>query len=139
MIEGCVPARLVVGVIGLGVLGSLTYVRIGPATMWATGSDDWAVMLLAGVFNVLAFGALAKALQITGVVFVNSVNASQTAMAAIAGVVFFREAPTVAMIVGVLLTAMGLMLMKGDSSRSERPEEPSRDTLPKKCQLEVPS
>ncbi len=99
----------IVGVIGLG---GLSYARIGLTGMLDTSPENLSVMLLAGVFNAGAFLALTKALQSTTVVHVNSLNASQAAMAATAGVLFFHEAFSQALLAGVLLTVVGLVLMR---------------------------
>ena len=78
-------------------------------------------MGLAGVSNAVAFWALTKALQLTGVVYVNALNASQTAMAALAGVFFFQEAITLPLMAGVALTAVGLLLMKRRRKQARLP------------------
>jgi drug/metabolite transporter (DMT)-like permease len=70
-------------------------------------------MLLAGLCNAAAFLTLTLALQLAGLVYVNALNASQTAMAAVAGVVVFGEAVTPWLVLGVLLTAGGFLLMRG--------------------------
>ena len=49
-----------------------------------------AIMLAAGVFNLIAFVAVTRALQIATLVYVNALNASQVAMAGLAGVIFFH-------------------------------------------------
>ena len=64
----------------------------------------------------MAFWALTKALQLSSVLFVNGLNASQTALAALAGVLMFDEPLTRAMVSGVALTALGLLLMRGRSA-----------------------
>lgn len=73
----------------------------------------------AGIFNLVAFLALTRALQLTSVVFVNALSASQTAMAALAGVFLFGEPTTSALWMGIGLTALGLFLTKG-----RRPAKP---------------
>ena len=69
-------------------------------------------MLGAGVFNAIAFLAVTKAFQLISVVYVNSLNASQAAMAAIAGVILFSEPMSLPLAVGVALTIAGLMLIR---------------------------
>ena len=63
--------------------------------------------------RLLAFAALTKALHLSSVLFVNVLNASQTAMAAVIGVLMFGEASSWPMVLGVLLTVVGLLMMKG--------------------------
>ncbi|OHB79102.1 MAG: hypothetical protein A2W31_17740 [Planctomycetes bacterium RBG_16_64_10] len=99
--------------VGMVSLGALSAVRIGPLGMVRTNRLDLVVMLLAGLCNAAAFLALTLALQLAGLVYVNALNASQTALAAVAGVVVFGEAVTPWLVLGVLLTAGGLLLMKG--------------------------
>ena len=88
-------------------------------------------------FNLIAFVALTKALHLSSVMFVNGLNASQIAMAAIAGVLLFQEPITLAMGAGVLLTVFGLVLMRKRSG--EKPEsrnKPTRKETP--TSLEAP-
>jgi drug/metabolite transporter (DMT)-like permease len=103
---------LTVGVIGVLSLGSMSLWRIGWDGMWMTTRQDLVLMLMAGLCNAAAFLALASALKITSVVYVNGLNATQAAMAAIAGVVLFQEALSGQLTLGIVLTVIGLVLMK---------------------------
>jgi len=78
-------------------------------------------MLAAGIFNALAFIALTKALQLANLVYVNALNATQATMAAIAGVLIFHEAPSPELAFGVLLTILGLLMMKQRPRAEPRP------------------
>jgi drug/metabolite transporter, DME family len=102
----------IVGVVGTGALGAMSLWRIGWEGMIGTAHDDMAMMLVAGVLNSVAFLALTRALQLASLVYVNALNATQATMAAIAGVVLFREALSAQLGFGVLLTIVGLLLMK---------------------------
>ena len=113
--------------IGCLALGALSHWRIGVESMWNTPPQDLAIMLLAGVCNAVAFWSLAKALQLVSLVYTNALNASQTAMAALAGIVFFREAPTLAMAVGIVLTIGGLLLMKHERHEDDATERQATD------------
>lgn len=123
-----------VGVVGCISLGTLSFARLGWEGMRQTEQRDLLMMLGAGAWNALAFGALAKALHLTSVMLANGLNASQTAMAALAGIVFFGEAITWPLIIGVVLTMLGLMLMKGRSKSMAVPTVPAiplaADALP---------
>jgi drug/metabolite transporter (DMT)-like permease len=101
-----------VSLVGAVSLGGWSQWRIGWQGMLDTSPDDFAMMLLAGIFNALAFLALTKALQLANLVFVNALNATQATMAAIAGVLIFHEAPSPELALGVLLTIAGLLMMK---------------------------
>lgn len=109
----------VVSMAGAVSLGSISLFRIGVGGVLGTERIDWALMALAGVANALAFLALTKSLQVVGVVYINALNASQVAMAACAGLLLFGETPTIALLLGVALTGVGLMLM-----RERRPAGP---------------
>jgi DME family drug/metabolite transporter len=107
------PATLfTVGLVGVISLGGTTLWRIGWEGMCTTMRPDLAMMLLAGLCNAAAFLALVKALQVASVVYVNAMNATQAALAAIAGVLFFREALSGQLALGILLTVFGIVLMK---------------------------
>jgi len=98
---------------GMGVLslGPISAGRLGIDTLAATPPDHFAWMLAAGTFNLIAFVAITKGLQLTTVVHANVLNASQVAMAAIAGLMIFDEPPNSWMILGVCLTVAGVMLI----------------------------
>ena len=68
-------------------------------------------MFAAAAFNFTAFVALAFALKSLPVVAVNLINASQVAMAAVAGVMLFAEPATAPLIIGIMLTFAGLMIL----------------------------
>jgi drug/metabolite transporter (DMT)-like permease len=101
----------IVSCVGIVSLGLTSWLRIGPAGMLATQPVDLGLMLAAGVCNTLAFLALTKSLQLTSVVYVNALNATQVTLAAIAGVVIFREALSPWLALGIALTIAGLVLM----------------------------
>ena len=82
---------MTVSVMGLISLSLLSLQRIGVAGMLQTSLPDLAMMLLAGVCNAIAFVSLTRCLQLTSVVYTNALNAAQAALAAIAGVLIFRE------------------------------------------------
>lgn len=122
-VSGQVPLPItlfIVSIVGAVGLGVMTIARIGVEGIIGTRAVDWQMMVLAGLCNAFAFVALTKSLQLTGVVFVNALNASQVAMAALAGLVFFSEPLTLPLIFGVLLTGFGLALMRG--RRLRRPQ-----------------
>lgn len=111
--HGALPSTVVatVGVAGLISLFVLTLVRCGVAPIVTASRWDYAYMAGAGIFNYLAFITLTKALQISSVFFVNALNASQTAMAAMAGIVIFGEPASTTLGAGIALTIIGLLLM----------------------------
>lgn len=108
------PATLfTVSIVGLVALGLLAWLRIGQAGMLATTGREMGLMLGAGLCNTVAFLALTKSLQLTSVVYVNALNATQATLAAVAGVLIFQEALSPWLAVGVGLTIAGLLVLAG--------------------------
>ena len=114
-----VPVTSIVFVItGMGVLsmGGLSVWRLGTQQLLATPGEQLAWMLAAGTCNLVAFLAITKGLQLTTVVHANVLNASQVAMAAVAGVIIFRESLNPWLAVGICLTIAGIVLIRGSSN-----------------------
>ncbi|MCE9608182.1 MAG: DMT family transporter [Planctomycetia bacterium] len=105
------PVLLVISIAGVTSLGWFSVARLGIDGILATSSHDFQVMLWAGIFNAVAFFLLTKAFHLIPVAYVNVVNASQTALAALAGVFYFHEPSTSALIAGVGLMVAGLFMM----------------------------
>lgn len=102
---------LIISISGIISLGAITLGRIGFDGILATTPQDLHTMLWAGTFNAGGFFLLTRALQLIPVAYVNVINASQTAMAALAGVLYFHEPSTTALFSGVGLMALGILLM----------------------------
>jgi drug/metabolite transporter (DMT)-like permease len=96
------------GVISLGA-GSI--LRVGWPGLAETPLGELGVMFVAGTFNAVGFFTLTKALQLVSIVQVNAVSASQSALAALAGVALFGEHFTASLLCGVTLTILGLSLV----------------------------
>lgn len=105
-----VSTLFVLSSVGTTFLGSWALLRVEWSGMLATPMTDLLPMLWAGVFNALAFFAMAKALQQVPVLLVQMLNASQAAMAAAAGWLLFDERITTSVNVGLVLTAIGLIV-----------------------------
>lgn len=122
---------MVISTVGVVVHGILTSFRIGWAGVTATTAEQALAMLGAGVFNAIAFFSLGYALQRITVLHVNLLNASQVAMAAMAGVILFGEQPSTAMFVGCVLTAVGMVLVQGHTKDPalERLEEEAAQSI----------
>ncbi len=97
-----------VGALSLGLL-SLREAGLDPWRTLPAHHLTW--MLASGALNLIAFVAITKGLQLTSVVNVNLLNASQVAMAAVAGVVLFGEPNTFWLRVGVAMTIAGMILI----------------------------
>jgi len=105
-----------VGMAGVLFLGPLSLSRLGLSGILATTPRELAFMLGAGLCNAFAFCALTIALRRSGLVLVNALNASQVAMAAMAGVFLFAEPLTWPLAAGVTLTVTGLLSLRRWSS-----------------------
>lgn len=100
-----------VSVMGVLSLTLIAWLRIGTPGMLATTPADFLLMLGAGICNTVAFVALTKSLQLTNVVYVNALNATQATLAALAGVLIFQEALSPWLATGVGLTIAGLLVL----------------------------
>ena len=108
------------GVIGLG---PICVARLGMQTLVSTPWEQLALMVGAGVFNLIGFLGLINGLQRTTVVHANVLNASQVAMAALAGVMLFHESPNPWLLLGIGLTIAGIVGI-------DRPAETAEEILP---------
>lgn len=116
----------VTGLTGVVVLGIGASLRVAPAEVASIEPTKWLWLLLAGLFNAVAFFALIRSLQLAPVVIVNAVNASQSASAAVAGVLLFAEPLTPFLFVGIGLTAVGFLMLRPPGKTPKRqPEAPN--------------
>jgi drug/metabolite transporter, DME family len=97
--------------IGVITLGPISVHRQGIEVLLATPWQQLAWVSAAGIFNLLGFIGLTKGLQLTTVVHANVLNASQVAMAALAGMFIFFEPPNGWILLGVGLTVLGIFLV----------------------------
>ncbi len=95
----------------VALTGTALY-RLGLSVIWETTAWQYLVMLIAGLMNAVAFFSIGAAMKYLTVTRVNLLNASQTAMAAFAGVLCFGEELTVWLLTGTALTIGGLFLME---------------------------
>ena len=98
----------VVSLVGSTSLGALSLLRGGIDVMASYSAAQYGTMFLAGLANAAAFLALTAAYKLAHMVYVNALNASQAAMAAVAGIILFHEAPTPALWLGLGMTVLGL-------------------------------
>ncbi|MHB8899805.1 MAG: EamA family transporter [Thermoguttaceae bacterium] len=122
------PVSVIVLVItGMGVVscGLLSLDRIGLAGMAATPPDRLAWMLASGVFNLLGFLLITKGLQWATLVHANVLNASQVALAVVAGMAFFDEPNNAWLTAGIVLTVVG-MFQIGTEKTEEQAVEAAR-------------
>ena len=103
---------LVIGSTGVVVLGLTSFWRIGWQRMGSLDRETAIAMLIAGVFNAIAFYAIASGLRLIPVVRVNAINGSQTAMTALLGIFLFGEPLTWGLLLGIGLLLGGLLLMR---------------------------
>jgi drug/metabolite transporter (DMT)-like permease len=96
---------------GVLSLGPLSAYRLGARQLLATPPEQIAWMAAAGTLNLIAFLAITKGLHLTTVVHANVLNASQVAIAAVAGTLLFAEPLTPWLLAGVALTILGVVLI----------------------------
>lgn len=124
--EMSISATLVlISTTGLVCLTGVAFYRLGFEILWVTTPWQYLVMLVGGIMNAIAFFAIGASMKYLTVTHVNLLNASQTAMAAFAGIVFFNEVMTVWLLSGTALTIGGLFLME-----KKRPAIPNNVPTP---------
>jgi len=112
-------SAVVVIITGMGVLtlGPLSFFNAGAAKLTATPWEQYTLMFAAGICNLIAFLALVRGLQLTTVLHVNTINAGQVAIAALAGVLFFGENCNRWLVLGVSLMIVGIFAFGGPVDR----------------------
>ena len=110
-----------VGVATLG-LGSLLF--LGADRMLATTQQQWTSFYIAGGCNAVAFFALGAAFRRATVNQVNLVNASQNAMCALGGILFFAEPVTIWLEIGCGLTIIGILMI---DNKRQQPTDSTAD------------
>jgi drug/metabolite transporter (DMT)-like permease len=92
-------------------LGPISVARLGVDGLLATPPEQAGWMLIAGLANFCGFMSITRGLQLTPVVNANVLTASQIAMAALAGMILFREPFTPWLASGIALTISGILLI----------------------------
>ncbi|MEM8734829.1 MAG: hypothetical protein AAGG44_11430 [Planctomycetota bacterium] len=100
---------LVISVSGLAFLTSWSAIQFGGTVFELATASQFRVMVMAGIFNALAFFAMAKSLQHVSVLYVQLLNASQAGISAAAGWLIFSEVMNTPIVAGLVLTGIGLM------------------------------
>ncbi len=102
---------VIVGACGVVSLGTVAFATQGPHLLFTTAGSEWRAMLLAGLSNSTAFLALTFALRVLPVIYVNAINFSQIAMAALIGIALFAEPVSGYLLLGLITMLMGFGLM----------------------------
>jgi drug/metabolite transporter (DMT)-like permease len=106
----------IVAGIGVVTMWPISCYRVGVAGLLATSPQAWKWLLSAGFFNLIGFFGFAKGLQLTSVVHASVLNASQVAMSAIVGMIYFQEPRNPWLFLGVSMTILGIMLIDRPSA-----------------------
>lgn len=118
------------GVVGSVLLCPISVGVMGLDKIADTSATQWTAMLCAGAFNMAAFFMLSFSLRAIPVVAVNLLNATQAALAAVAGVWWFDEPLTRSLLFGSALTIIGLVVLgSGRRKKKQSPSEGSLNTL----------
>jgi len=115
-VSGDAPAATVMLLVtGMGVItvGPISWARVGFEGWQALPAEAWFWLLTAGSLNFLGFASLTNGLRKTPVVHANVLGAAQVAIAALAGLLIFREPLTITLVIGVSLTICGILLIGG--------------------------
>jgi drug/metabolite transporter, DME family len=114
---------LLIPLMGAVSLGPIALARSGVPAWSSTSGEVLLLIVAAGFLNIIGFLAFIYGLQRTTVVYANAVNASQVAMAAVAGMAIFAEPPNPWIVGGVALTVVGIVWI-------DRPVEAYEDIPP---------
>lgn len=111
-------ATVMLLVTGMGVItvGPISWARVGFEGWQALPAEAWLWLLTAGAMNFIGFVSLTLGLRGTPVVHANILGAAQVAIAAIAGLLIFREPLTITLVIGVSLTICGILLIGSNRS-----------------------
>jgi len=104
------------------IITGVGFFLLVPAALYQEGTElvtetttvQWSWMISAGIFNLAAFFFLNKGLELTRVIPANITTTSQIAMAAVLGLLMFHEPLSTPLIIGVMLTIIGVLLIGGD-------------------------
>jgi drug/metabolite transporter (DMT)-like permease len=108
---------IMVSAVGALTLGPWAAMRVGGAGLSQVAGMQWVVMVAAGVCNAIGFLGLIYALKRLPVLYVNAINVSQAAMAAICGILFFYEPLTWWLFGGLLIMAIGFGVLANRSRK----------------------
>ncbi len=110
---------LVVASVGTVMLGGWSLLtRGGWETLCTADTSYLLAMVMAGVANAFGFLCLAKSLKLLPAVYVNSINVSQVAIAAVVGVLWFQELLSASLLIGLSIMLLGFWLLANSSKRS---------------------
>ena len=109
-------AVVTIAIFGPLCLAPIAFCRSGFQQCLTMSGYGFGLTLLNGLLNTAAFLCLSKGLQRTTIVHANVVNASQIAMATVAGLLLFAEPLGGMLIAGVALTIFGVVLIECPSS-----------------------
>lgn len=104
-----IAIAFLVPLMGVVSLGPLSVYRLGVPSLLGTPWEQFALMGVAGVFNLVGFLAIIHGLQRTTVAHANVLSASQIALAAAVGIVMFHEPPNPWLLLGIGLTIVGIL------------------------------
>ena len=121
------PAVVVFIVTAMGTLSTGPIGLLHNGLAGVTGASGWelSVMLIAGAMNLFAFLAVSRGLKWTTIARANVLGASQVAMGAVVGMTLFHEPGSPWLVLGVVLTIVGMILIgRPAHAEPETPETP---------------
>jgi drug/metabolite transporter, DME family len=123
------PTLAVVSATGMVAIFVLVLARQGLESLIALDTLVLVWLLIAGLFNAVAFIALSRALAILPAARVGALGSLQTAISAIGGAIIFAEPLTLSIALGVALSLIGVVLSQQKvAERSTESTTPSAST-----------
>jgi drug/metabolite transporter (DMT)-like permease len=101
--------------VGVAIFGSLLYGKHGIAGFYTVPSVAWYAILISGICNAAGFLFQVQSLRMTSAVQAALIAVSQMLLLSLIGYLFFHEAVNVVVMIGLGLTAYGIIM-------SARPE-----------------
>lgn len=102
---------IIVSTCGVLILGGASLAGGGWDQMQNLTGAQWGWLMTAGACNSIGFSCLSKSLKRLPVAYVNAINASQAALAALVGITWFAELLTASLIVGVAIMLAGFWML----------------------------
>ena len=111
------PTLAVVSATGMVTFLGLVLSGQGPGVLIELDRTIALWLLVAGIFNAIAFVSLSRALAVLPVSQVGALGALQTALSALGGVALFAEPLTLSFAVGLGLSVLGVVLSQQGAVR----------------------
>ena len=110
---------MVVSITGIVFIWPGVFWRIGGEGLAAVTAWQWQLMIIGGLGNAVAFWCLATSLKMLPVAWVNAINVSQVALAAVLGILFFSEPSSFWLWIGLGVMTVGFLILAFRGNRTQ--------------------